>query len=136
MKPYQELRQALDELDPTRARAVLTIGYTDGLSYFFGRRNPTPLTQGFALSRLAPQDLFSAVQALSPPPILVDSQIFAGETVPVPRLDLSAWEPQVQSAHYDAVDRPYFQRLLQRCRPFRSIAFLSEPMFTVYDCAW
>ncbi len=136
VKPYQELRQALDELDPTRARAVLTIGYTDGLSYFFGRRNPTPLTQGFALSRLAPQGLFSAVQALSPPPILVDSQIFAGETVPVPRLDLSAWEPQVQSAHYDAVDRPYFQRLLQRCRPFRSIAFLSEPMFTVYDCAW
>lgn len=133
--PYQELRQALDELDPTSARAVLTIGYTDGLSYFFGRRNPTPLTQGFALSRLAPPDLFHAVQALSPPPILVDSQIFAGETVPVPRLNLSAWEPPVQSAHYDAVDRPYFQRLLQRCRPFRSVGLFNQPMFTVYDCA-
>ncbi|MGH9815316.1 MAG: hypothetical protein ACRD6I_04485 [Candidatus Acidiferrales bacterium] len=135
VKLYQQLRQALDELDPTRARAVLTIGYTDGLSYFFGRRNPTPLTQGFALSRLAPQDLFHAVQALSPPPILVDSLIFAGETVPAPRLDLSAWEPQVQSAHYDAVDRPYFQRLLQHCRPFRTVDLLNQPIFTVYDCA-
>ncbi|GEM_PF-5487900 len=134
VQAYQELRATLQELDPAGSRPLLMHTYTDGLNFFLNRRNPTPMSQGFRLSRFTPEELAGKIEALSPPPILVDSSGFRGDPVPAPKLNLRAWEPSMQLNHYEAFDRPRFEKLAAECRAIRTITYANAPFFTVYDC--
>jgi len=109
-RAFNEITKALDSIDPGRAAPIFSVGYQGGWSYFTGRPNPSPLTQGFFVSNRDPQDVLNGL--LSVKPIVIDAVGFHRPGgYPVANVILSQWDLTYQDSYHLRVD-DYWYRLL------------------------
>jgi hypothetical protein len=128
---YARLKQAVDALDPTGSRPLLSFGYSGSFNYFFRRPPATPLTHGFRIGTVRdPNDAVRQARFLRPPVIGIDSP-FWDFGLPVIGVDLFRWQRRERPGPYASYDRPYFEAVVAGCR---SLDHAGLEGFTLYDC--
>jgi hypothetical protein len=130
---YRELRDLLSQIDPTGTRPLFAFGYTGGFSYFLGRPNSTPLTQGFRLSNSDPDEVVESLIHQAPPPILMDNVVFKFANIPANTPEWSRWETPIVEGIYSRFDRKYFEQVLQHCSRAGEVP-KGQDFLTLYDC--
>jgi hypothetical protein len=127
---YWAVLAAIDRIDPSGQRPLFAFGYTGGFNYFFGRKNPTSLTQGFSFS-------------YNPPPEKLPAEtIFLYNThwdvmgVPSTELKPWRWRQDFVTNPFIAHDLPRFQGLVRGCRTAETVqgSLYSRLVFTLYEC--
>jgi hypothetical protein len=134
VRSYRALDAELRRRDPSERRPLFAFAYTGGYAYFLDRRNPTPLPQGFRLSRF---DADSVVKSLQRAPLgvfVIDTHAFDHVRVPAPGLHLSTWEAPTVVNHYLRHDRPYFERIIASCSAVAHFPSPGQPFVDLYDC--
>lgn len=131
---YPELARILNGIDPGGQRPLFAFGYNGGFAYFFERRNPSPLTQGFRLSCFDPAKVFDDLHTRTPGLILIDNSTLLRIPVPSPTFAFFRWETPTQPNPYVTFDRPLFLRLTAGCKEVARVGGLQADAFTVYDC--
>jgi hypothetical protein len=127
---YNQLRKTLDTLDPSGIRPLFAMGYTGGFDYFLHRRNPSPLTAGFAFSGFS-SDVFTAIRKQSP--FLLDNPLLLRVPEPAPWLDFSHWDLPMRASPYKRVDYPLFEQIRVGCKERARIP-RGQTVYTLYAC--
>ncbi|MGQ0766543.1 MAG: hypothetical protein ACT4OZ_12850 [Gemmatimonadota bacterium] len=128
---YQRLRAAVDSLDPSGRRALLSFGYSSSFNYFLRRPPATPLTHGFRIGTLKdPRDAVRIARSLNPPVIGIDNPFWAFG-LPEIGLAIHRWERREKPGPYITFDRPLFEAVVAGCRRLEHVGLEG---FTIYDC--
>ncbi|MGQ0643090.1 MAG: hypothetical protein ACT4P6_20275 [Gemmatimonadaceae bacterium] len=127
---YRVLKRAVDAMDPTGRRPVMSFGYSGSLNYFLDRPAPSPLTHGFRLSSIDdPNEAVRLVRAASPAVIAIDNPFFDFQ-MPTTAFHSLHWQARTRVSHYIRYDRRYFEQVVAGCTAEAS----GLRGFTLYDC--
>lgn len=124
IRDYQDIRAALDSIDPARSRPLLGYGYTGGWNYYLQRRNPFPITQDFVFSAF---DADSLVKTRPPHLFLIDVPLFDATRIGTFDIRFDKWEQPTRPSVYLTFDRPRFDRLREGCQQV-------DRLFVIYVC--
>jgi hypothetical protein len=127
------LDEQLDARDPGGTRPLIAFGYSGGYSYFLKRPAASGMTQGFRLSRFAPDSVVKALRRRAPPIFALDSREYDSLLVRAPGFPLGSWLWPTRVNHYVRFDRPWFLRLIEGCRAVSTFP-ARAPVLTLYDC--
>jgi hypothetical protein len=131
---YARMREALEKIDPLGARPLFAFGSSGGYNYFYGRRNPTPTSQGFSFSKVPPEQLVSELLRQFPATIIIDTSLYDKMVTPVPEFHPFRWNADRRPIHFVRFDRQYFGRITQQCPQVAEVQWPGPAPFRIHDC--
>lgn len=131
---FSKMKTELERLDPHGIRPLFAFGSSGGYNYFYGRRNPTPASQGFHFTKFPPEQMVTEVLRQFPAAMVIETKLYDTMVTPVPEFRPFRWNADTRPIHFVRYDRPLFDRITAQCPQVATVEWPGPAPFHIHDC--